>query len=396
MKIRSKIACLMLLCILGSLFGDNNFSLAQQAGDINELQDQIDVKKAQIDQINDKIDEYRTRINQYSNQAASLMGDVEMIENQIALAQLDIQSTEIEIESQQMEVQLLEQAIEEQESKIVRQREILENMIFELNKNDGIGFVEVLFGAGDFNELFMAVKDLETVNADLQNALNETKATKESLGADKIEQEEKLENLVALQESLKNQIEQMEHQVGAKSVLIAQTQDSESEYRVLMSELRQEQQYISNQINTLQSEMSGKLDDLDELGDSTLISWPTHGIITAIFHDPSYPFRHLFEHGGLDIAVPTGTPIEAAAPGYVAWARTGASYGNYVMIIHANGYATLYAHLSSFNVSADQFVSRGQVIGYSGSTGLSTGPHLHFEVRVNGIPVNPQSYLVDY
>jgi len=396
MKIRSKIACLMLLCILGSLFGDNNFSLAQQAGDINELQDQIDVKKAQIDQINDKIDEYRTRINQYSNQAASLMGDVEMIENQIALAQLDIQSTEIEIESQQMEVQLLEQAIEEQESKIVRQREILENMIFELNKNDGIGFVEVLFGAGDFNELFMAVKDLETVNADLQNALNETKATKESLGADKIEQEEKLENLVALQESLKNQIEQMEHQVGAKSVLIAQTQDSESEYRVLMSELRQEQQYISNQINTLQSEMSGKLDDLDELGDSTLISWPTHGIITAIFHDPSYPFRHLFEHGGLDIAVPTGTPIEAAAPGYVAWARTGASYGNLVMIIHANGYATLYAHLSSFNVSADQFVSRGQVIGYSGSTGLSTGPHLHFEVRVNGIPVNPQSYLVDY
>ena len=386
----------MLLCILGSLFGDNNFSLAQQAGDINELQDQIDVKKAQIDQINDKIDEYRTRINQYSNQAASLMGDVEMIENQIALAQLDIQSTEIEIESQQMEVQLLEQAIEEQESKIVRQREILENMIFELNKNDGIGFVEVLFGAGDFNELFMAVKDLETVNADLQNALNETKATKESLGADKIEQEEKLENLVALQESLKNQIEQMEHQVGAKSVLIAQTQDSESEYRVLMSELRQEQQYISNQINTLQSEMSGKLDDLDELGDSTLISWPTHGIITAIFHDPSYPFRHLFEHGGLDIAVPTGTPIEAAAPGYVAWARTGASYGNLVMIIHANGYATLYAHLSSFNVSADQFVSRGQVIGYSGSTGLSTGPHLHFEVRVNGIPVNPQSYLVDY
>jgi len=96
---------------------------------------------------------------------------------------------------------------------------------------------------------------------------------------------------------------------------------------------------------------------------------------------------------------PRGTSVLAAASGYVAWARTGPSYGNYIMIIHANGMSTLYAHLSQMNVVADQFVARGDLIGRSGGVpgtqgaGLSTGAHLHFEVRKNGIPVNPLDYL---
>ena len=90
-----------------------------------------------------------------------------------------------------------------------------------------------------------------------------------------------------------------------------------------------------------------------------------------------------------------GDGCSAAAPGYVAWSRVGRQYGNYVMIIHTNGLATLYAHLSRSFVSADQFVQRGEEIGAVGSTGLSTGPHLHFEVRKNGIPTDPIPFLRD-
>ena len=96
----------------------------------------------------------------------------------------------------------------------------------------------------------------------------------------------------------------------------------------------------------------------------------------------------------MDVGIPSGTPIKAAESGYVA--KVGINtrwYGTYIMIIHNNNLATLYAHLSSANVSADQYVSRGQIIASSGSTGFSSGPHLHFEVRLNGIPVNPLTYL---
>jgi murein DD-endopeptidase MepM/ murein hydrolase activator NlpD len=121
--------------------------------------------------------------------------------------------------------------------------------------------------------------------------------------------------------------------------------------------------------------------------------------ISTYFHDPTYPFRKLFEHPGVDLPTPVGTPVKAAAGGYVAFTRTGSQYGNYIMVVHPGGVATIYAHLSKFNVRSDTYVDRGQVIGYSGGrpgdqgAGLSTGPHLHFEVRQDGIPVDPLPFL---
>jgi murein DD-endopeptidase MepM/ murein hydrolase activator NlpD len=121
--------------------------------------------------------------------------------------------------------------------------------------------------------------------------------------------------------------------------------------------------------------------------------------ISAFFHDPTYPFRRLFEHPGIDIPTDVGTPIRAAAGGYVAWNKQGRQYGNYVMLIHPGGIATVYAHLSRFAAKPDTYVERGDIIGYSGGhpgdegAGLSTGAHLHFEVRQNGIPVNPMQFL---
>ena len=387
--------CIMLILILlAGVMPLANIVVAQDSGDdVNELQDEIDAREAQIDAINRKIDEYREKVSYYANQSASLANDIALIENQQALLELDLQATEAEIQAKELEIVILQEAIKEQEARISYQRDILEEMVFALNKKDGVGFIEVLFGANDFNELFSAVEDLQSVSEDMNTALEETKQTRQRLSENKLQQEDSLDQLVVLESELEMQSVQLEQSANAKEFLIAEAEDSESEYRVLSNEVRQEQAAISQRIVQLQQELEGKISSLDELGDATIFTWPTRGIITALFHDPSYPFRHLFEHGGLDIAVPTGTPIQAAAPGYVAWARTGRSYGNYVMIIHANGYATLYAHLSSMNVTTDQFVSRGQVIGYSGSTGLSTGPHLHFEIRADGIPTDPLLYL---
>jgi len=116
--------------------------------------------------------------------------------------------------------------------------------------------------------------------------------------------------------------------------------------------------------------------------------WPVQGVLTS-----PYGMRWGRMHEGIDIGASTGTPIYAAAGGTVIYAGWEGGYGNLTVIDHGNGLATAYGHQSQIAVSNGQTVSRGQTIGYVGSTGHSTGPHLHFEVRVNGAPVNPLSYL---
>lgn len=393
-KVKFIISSLLIFSTFLSLSG-TSLVFAVETTDVNQLQDQINARKSQIDQINDKIDEYREKINQYASESASLQSDISMIENQVALTELDIEATQIEIESQGLQLQVLEESIAQQEAQIQIQKEMLKEMIFELNKNDAVGFIEVLFSSNDFNDLFTEIELLETLNADLQSALNQTKETKLALEKNKEDQTQRLDQLVDLQDELEAQKITLESQMQAKDVLLDYTEQSESQYRVLLSEMRQEQQYITSQISALQLQMADLVSQSDEFGGETVFTWPMQGVITATFHDPTYPFRNLWEHSGLDIAASSGTAIKAAAPGYVAWARYGNSYGNYVMIIHANGYATLYAHMSSIAVSADQYVGRGDTIGYEGSTGFSTGPHLHFEIRENGIPVDPQLYLIN-
>ncbi len=116
--------------------------------------------------------------------------------------------------------------------------------------------------------------------------------------------------------------------------------------------------------------------------------WPTSGTLTS-----GFGWRWGRMHEGIDIAAPTGTPISAAASGTVIHAGWMGGYGNLVVIDHGNGLATAYGHQSSIAVGSGTYVSQGQTIGYVGSTGHSTGPHLHFEVRVNGAPVDPLGYL---
>jgi murein DD-endopeptidase MepM/ murein hydrolase activator NlpD len=123
-------------------------------------------------------------------------------------------------------------------------------------------------------------------------------------------------------------------------------------------------------------------------GDAPHFIWPVSGPITSPFG-----MRWGTLHPGIDIGVPSGTPVHAAAGGKVVWCGWMSGYGNLVMIDHGGGYATAYGHNTRVAVSCGEEVAQGQVISYSGCTGFCTGPHVHFEVRVNGTPVDPLTYL---
>jgi murein DD-endopeptidase MepM/ murein hydrolase activator NlpD len=157
---------------------------------------------------------------------------------------------------------------------------------------------------------------------------------------------------------------------------------------------KQEQEFIA-EANALAAEdarIRGQLAAVQGAGDTTPstsgLIWPVNGPVTSPF---GYRWGRL--HAGIDIGVPYGTPIHAAASGTVVLAGWTGGYGNYTCIDHGGGMATCYAHQSSYAVSSGAQVSQGQVIGYVGNTGHSFGAHLHFEVRINGNPVDPLGYL---
>lgn len=384
------------------VLGGTGMSIVAQemsTDEINALNDAIQQKQQSIDQLNRQIDSYKDKIEQKQSQAATLYGELDLLDNRIAKTELDIEAAEAEIDLVNAQIALIEDDIHNLEDVIERDRELVAEILQRIDVQDHSLPLQLLFGTDSFSEFFNALEQLEAVSTDLKDAVETAKVSKLSLLEKHDAQEGKKNQLTELRKSLEQEQRRLEASIGAKSTLLAATQNSEAQFQALLEDLREEQTYLNQQISQLQKDIEGKLNATDELGNSSILSWPidpTLRGVSAYFHDTSYPFRHLFEHSGLDLPAPTGTPVRAAAPGYVAWARTGTLYGNYVMIIHTNGLATLYAHLSRMDVTADEFVSRGDQIGAVGSTGLSTGPHVHFEARLNGIPTNPLDYLISF
>jgi murein DD-endopeptidase MepM/ murein hydrolase activator NlpD len=389
--------------ILGGLLlsGSSSVLFAQELStdEIDSLNQEIEEKQKSIDQLNRQIDSYKDKIEQKQSEEATLYGELDLLDNRIAKTELDIEAAEAEIDLVNAQMALIEEEIHELEESMERDLELVAEVLQRMAVQDNAMPLQMIFGTESFSEFFSTLEQLNAINSDLKSAVETARDSKLKLLGKHEAQQGKKDQLIELSDSLAQEKRRLESSVGAKSTLIAATQQSEAQFQALLKDLKEEQAYLNQQIALLQKDIEGKLNASDALGDSSILSWPVDPTIrgiSAYFHDPSYPFRHLFEHSGLDLPAPTGTPVRAAAPGYVAWARTGTLYGNYVMIIHSNGLATLYAHMSRMDVAADQFVSRGDQIGVVGSTGLSTGPHLHFEARLNGIPTNPLNYLIAY
>lgn len=373
---------------------------------VDELSVDIENKEAEIEGIRNRINQFQDRIVQFEGQQQSLANELAILENRVQKTQLDIQAAELSIDKIELEIEKTREEILEAESQISQAKQMISVVLQELYVFDDAGPIEVLFGNDVFSEFFDQVQYLETLQSDLAVTLERIEVLNAQLISQQDQQTEQKDRLVEMREDLQDTKSRLEHEQRAKDVLLSSAEHSEAQFRVLLRELSEERQYIQSEIFRLQEEINRRIDEGDEeaqeLIGPTVLSWPVvNPRITATFHDPTYPFRHLFEHSGLDMAIPQGSTLRAAAPGYVAWARTGRSYGNYIMIVHSNGVATLYAHLSQMHVTTDQFVQRGEVIGATGGlpgtpgAGLSTGPHLHFEVREDGIPVNPYLYLVD-
>jgi murein DD-endopeptidase MepM/ murein hydrolase activator NlpD len=208
-------------------------------------------------------------------------------------------------------------------------------------------------------------KQVAATTAEVEARVNEHRAVRDRLVAD--------QSALASARAGKNQV-------------LTSVRSQEAKDRKHVENLQAESAQLTARIQAAQARSSSS--QASRPPSSAGFIWPTSGTLTS-----GFGWRWGRMHEGIDIAAPTGTPIAAAASGTVIYAGWMGGYGNLVVIDHGNGLATAYGHQSSIAAGNGTYVSQGQTIGYVGSTGNSTGPHLHFEVRVNGSPVDPLGYL---
>lgn len=367
-----------------------------------ELNESLKAKRQRVQDLRGLINRYSGRIKEQESQRTTLENELVLLDSRIREKELRIEESEARIDLLKAEIDTLDLYIKKESERIEAQKLLLGDLLRRIRQADDVQTLHVFLTRPSLSSYFNQIEALETLEGDLSHSLQRVLAKKEELLLNQQDLEQKREALDAQRIQLVEETERLAQERGSKTSLLAATNSKQEEFARVLDELRQQQESTVDTIANLEAELKDKLNELDQAlaSGQTLLLWPVPlRKITAKFHDPEYPFRHLYEHPGIDLRADQGTPLKAAGGGYVAWTKQGRAYGNYIMVIHPGNLATIYAHLSSFNVKPGTYVERGQVIGFTGGmpgtsgAGLSTGPHLHFEVRKGGIPVDPQGYL---
>ncbi|KKQ41186.1 MAG: Peptidase M23 [Candidatus Magasanikbacteria bacterium GW2011_GWA2_37_8] len=397
------VGLLVISLILGASFA---FAENSTIEDVTTLNKEIAARKEKIKQLEENIAKFQKTVDQKRLEAVSLKNQMSILDNYVAKAETDVQLTTEKVKEIELEIEALNLSIKDKTTIIEKQKIIISKIVQNLHANDQKNYLEIMLTNDSFADFYNQAKYLENVYTDLGRSVKSVRLAKEDLDNKKVQAESRRKTYNDLLTQLENKKQDLTDQQGIKQNLLVQTQSEELRYRTLLATQKQQYQAIEGELRAYEDKVRKKLEQQDKISSGDIsLSWPTPShYITASFNDKDYPFRNIFEHNAIDIRAGQGTPIKAAGAGYVARAKrcSLASCYSYVLIVHTDNLSTVYGHLSSINVTEDQFVNRGDVIGYSGGTPgtvgagpFVTGAHLHFEVRKNGIPVDPMGYLIN-
>jgi murein DD-endopeptidase MepM/ murein hydrolase activator NlpD len=366
-------------------------SAAVTQAEINALKKNASALASQKADIQAQLKEVQADKSQAQNQKR-------LIEQQINIIQEEIDNIQAQIDAYGQLIDQRSQELAETQAREEAQYELFCQRIRSMEEDGQSSYWSILFSSSDFSELldnFMMIEEfIEYDNGVMDNLIalqTQIEAEKADLEASQAEQEAaKAEQEAAKQEQKDRQaeVEALITQISAKQdALEEQEAELKKAADAANAEIKKKEKELASQISKVVSE-SG-------------FQWPLsagYNTLSSLYGSRIHPVTgKASNHTGIDIPAPSGTPIYAAKSGVVSVSVYGSgsswSYGNYVVISHSDGTSTLYAHMSRRAVSEGQTVKQGAVIGYVGTTGRSTGNHLHFEVRVNGNRTDPVNYF---
>lgn len=364
----------LLLSLVASIFPASSASLSQQ---LAEAQNQ---KKAAERQLSD----IQTQKKTTEGDISALDSEIDDLKNKIDSVQGEIDSTTALLAAKTEELNAAEEACDSQFDSFKTRARIM-------YENGAATYVELLFSAGSFSEFFSGLEIIASILEYDTKVLNERKAVREQIAVRKAE----IEGILSDQQTRKQTLAEMQSALNVKkqsqSTLLSQLSEREEKLKKQVEEQIAEENRIQALINSAVASQSNS-----SAAGTGAMQWPCPSTrrLTSYFSTRQHPIDGVTKmHNGIDIAGGMGVDIVAADSGTVLFAGNSSSYGKYIVISHGNGITTLYAHCSQLLVSAGASVTKGQTIAKVGSTGKSTGPHLHFEVSVNGTRCNPLDYV---
>lgn len=355
------------------------------------------------DDLEDQLQDIQGQIDESRNEQASWQEVIEEVSIKLKAIQADLDAANARLTAIQKEqadthrkIQETVAAIQEAQNRLQQRQQILNKRVRSIYIHGQLSYLEVILGSKSFSDFANRLELLRRVIhsdydliLDIQNQKAQIEAKKTQLEADKAHldvlaaEAQKEQDAIAAKKAEQQRV--LERARANKSA-------AEQLEKDLIDRSKQVQSLIQERLRQRETASSGS--DESYTQGSGVMSWPCNGVITSPYGYRVHPiFGTTIYHSGMDIGVDYGTPIHAADSGTVIYSGWISGYGNAVIIDHGGGVQTLYGHNQSLNVSEGESVAKGSVIAYAGSTGNSTGPHCHFEVRVNGEPADPMAYL---
>ncbi len=366
----------VLACMTTAAFGD----------EIADLNDRYAQLQKEADALQSKIDNAKTEKAKQEAIKEKTTQEIGIIRNQIAVLEEKIAALENEILRKEEEIDGLEESIDQN-------YDLFKKRMRAMYMAENTSMISLVLGAESFGDFLTTSEYLKRVAQHDQDLLDGLRQTLEDVEAAKAAVEADREDLA----DTKTEVEEKKRQLDAKlSSTIAEIQSidqMEKEYLADIAAKQKEMKETQDEIDRIYAEM----EEMEEfVGGTFMLPVPGYSYISSYY---GWRFNGSDFHTGVDFtgANVNGKKVVASNAGTITFTKStyvpGVGYGKYIILDHGGGYSTLYAHLSSINVSVGDYVKKGESIANVGSTGWSTGPHLHFEIRVNGKHTNPLPYL---
>lgn len=364
-------------------------------------QSQIDALKKEASGLSTEKKELQKKVDALSAELKNNRQKKELLDGQIRVLSAEIANTESQIAAYSELIAQSQAELAQAEEEEAAQYELFCQRVRAMEEQGTVDYWSVLFRATSFSDLLGRLDIVNEIMEYDQRVIDDLKKLQEEIAARKADLETQKADSEAAKATLLSQKTELDEQRSAANELVKQLQADTDEARAEMAAVAAEEEALLAQAVRLSRELAAQQAAAGQPSSAALggYIWPvTSRRITSQFGPRNTGIKGAStNHKGVDIGgVGYNSEVRAAKAGTVIISSYSSSYGNYVSISHGSGNTTVYAHLSSRKVKVGQRVDQGQLIGITGSTGISSGPHLHFEIMENGVRINPLKYLNGY
>ncbi len=393
--LKSRLALAALLAAAAALV----VLLAATAAPAEDLESKLDAKEAKLSKARERSGVLTTTISHYGDRIGRLTGEVAELRGQEAAVKVRLDAKQAELDRAEAQLDVAKQRLARMRAHLRRALATLRDRLVAIYETGTPDVLSMIVGANGYDDLI-----------DRTEYLNSIRGNDEAIVGRVRELRDRIQRTVTRLRTAKNRIEAARDAIAAEEQALASARAAvearqadlvavRGERVAALKKIEQTEEDLDGDVAAIQAELAAQLGETASAplpagpiryGSGQFI-WPVDGPVVS-----GFGMRWGRMHEGIDIAVPAGTPIRAAADGAVVLVQSEAEsggYGNFTCLDHGGGLQTCYAHQSSIAVGPGQSVSQGDVIGYVGCTGHCFGDHLHFEVRVGGVPTDPLGYL---